>query len=92
MEGQPNVVLEALACGRPVVGSRVGGIPDALEDLEAGMLVPAQDPAALAAALGAALEKSWDVDAVRRSAPGSWEQSADALWRVLSEAHAAYPR
>jgi len=90
MEGQPNVVLEALACGRPVVGSRVGGIPDALEDLEAGMLVPAQDPAALAAALGAALEKRWDVDAVRRSAPGSWDESADALWQVIRGAHAAH--
>ena len=46
-----NATLEAMAAGRPVVGSRVGGIPEMVVDGETGVLVPPQDPPALAAAL-----------------------------------------
>jgi starch synthase len=49
------VNLEAMACGTAVVGSRVGGIPEVVADGETGLLVPADDPAALAAALSALL-------------------------------------
>jgi glycosyltransferase involved in cell wall biosynthesis len=48
----PLVVLEAMAAGIPVVASRVSGIPEVVDD-ETGWLVPAEDPAALAAALAA---------------------------------------
>jgi sugar transferase (PEP-CTERM/EpsH1 system associated) len=50
-EGTPVTLLEAMACGLPVVSTRVGGIPDLVPEGVAGALVPAQDPAALAAAL-----------------------------------------
>jgi glycosyltransferase involved in cell wall biosynthesis len=50
-EGLPRVVIEALARGRPVVGSRGGGIPDAVEDGVNGLLVPVDDAPALAEAL-----------------------------------------
>jgi glycosyltransferase involved in cell wall biosynthesis len=46
-----NATLEAMAAGRPVVGSRVGGIPEMVVDGETGLLVPARDAAALAEAL-----------------------------------------
>jgi glycosyltransferase involved in cell wall biosynthesis len=51
VDGLPNALLEAMAAGRPVVATRVAGIPDVVEHDVNGLLVPARDPAALAAAL-----------------------------------------
>jgi len=64
-EGMPNVVLEAMALGRPVVGTRVGGIPELIVDGETGLLVPARDEAALASAIAGLL-----ADDERRKAMG----------------------
>ena len=50
-EGIPNVVLEAMATGRPVVATDVGGMNEAVTDGVEGALVPTSDPAALAAAI-----------------------------------------
>lgn len=61
-EGMPLVVLEAMAAGVPVIASRVSGIPEVVVEGETGWLVPCEDPAALAGALGAALS---DPDAAR---------------------------
>jgi glycosyltransferase involved in cell wall biosynthesis len=52
-EGLPNVVVEAMAEGVPVVGSREAGIPEAIEHEKTGLLVPPGDPRALADALEA---------------------------------------
>lgn len=47
----PTVVHLAMAAGKPVIGSAIGGIPEQIEHQRTGLLVPAADPAALAAAI-----------------------------------------
>jgi glycosyltransferase involved in cell wall biosynthesis len=51
MEGLGTSVLDALAAGKPVVATHVGGIPEIVEDGETGLLVPPSDPHALATAI-----------------------------------------
>jgi teichuronic acid biosynthesis glycosyltransferase TuaC len=70
-EGCPNVVLEALACGTPVVATPVGDVPE-LVPPEVGLLVE-RDADAIAAGLDAALKRAWDRDAIAARLSGrSW--------------------
>ena len=57
-EGFPNSLVEAMAAGRPIVATNVGGVPDAVRQDENGLLVPPGDPAALATALHALLSST----------------------------------
>jgi glycosyltransferase involved in cell wall biosynthesis len=50
-DGLPNVLLEAMAAGLPIVASRVAGVPDVIEDGQHGLTIPERDPPALAAAI-----------------------------------------
>jgi glycosyltransferase involved in cell wall biosynthesis len=56
-EGTPNVVLEAMACGLPVVAFRVGGVPDLVAHGETGYLVDAGDETAMVEALRSLIEQ-----------------------------------
>ena len=58
-EGQPNVVLESLACGTPVIGTRFGGTPELITSPELGTLID-RDVDALAEAIHGALLRRWD--------------------------------
>lgn len=88
----PLALLEGMALARPIVASRVGGIPEMIADGESGILVPPDDAAALAAALAALL-----TDAARRDRLGaaalvrlttrfSLDAFAAAMFAVFDEA------
>ena len=93
-DGLPNVVLEAMACGRPVVASDVAAIASAVTDRVTGVLVPPADPVALAWALDelhddpAARRRMGD--AARREAVERFDlgRCADALCRTLERTYA----
>jgi teichuronic acid biosynthesis glycosyltransferase TuaC len=82
MEGCPNVILEALACGRPVVATNVGGIPEIMSDA-CGRLVPPRDSVALAQALDEVLGSSWDAASIAAHWSRSWSVVADELLDAL---------
>jgi glycosyltransferase involved in cell wall biosynthesis len=85
-EGCPNVVLEAMACGRPVVATGVGAVPD-LIDSAVGIVAPPRQPARLAEAIRAVTSRDWDAQAIRqRVLPLSWEENASALASELQRA------
>lgn len=92
-EGTPNVVLEALACGRRVVATAVGGIPDLVHAPALGRLVPSRSPGALAAALVAVLTAPYQPrEVAEQGSGGDWDQSARALLGSLERAAACYDR
>ena len=64
-EGMPNAVMEAMACGLPVVATSVGGLPAALKDCEGAILVPPREVSPLAEALFST------VDETRRQSMGA---------------------
>lgn len=86
-EGYPNVVVEAIACGCPVVVSDVGGAGEIVR-ADNGLLVPPRDPVALERGLEAALAADWDRTAMAASMRRGWHDVAldtlDACRQVLA--------
>jgi glycosyltransferase involved in cell wall biosynthesis len=86
-EGVPNVLLEAFASGLPVVASRVGGIPEILDQEFLGRMVPPDDLTAFVAALDQQLAAPRDTAAIRRHAERfSWDAAASAYREILMAA------
>ena len=74
-EGYPNVLVEALACGCPVVATDVGGIPEIVTP-DNGLLVTPRDTDALASALAQTLKQAWDRPAISRNMSRTWDDVA----------------
>lgn len=67
-DAYPTVLLEAMAAGLPVVSTRVGGIPEIVEDGRTGILVPPGNPTALASAISGLLDSPEKREALGRAA------------------------
>lgn len=83
-EGMGRVLIEAFCRGRPVVASRVGGIPDLIEDGVNGLLVEPEDTEALFAALVRLL-----VDRALAERLGAGAQASAGIWTITAEEFAS---
>jgi glycosyltransferase involved in cell wall biosynthesis len=95
-EGWANVILEAMACGLPVVATDVGGNAEVVSGDALGTIIPFDDPEALVTALDVALQRDWDRRAIRAYAEanswGSRVRSLTDLFRRVVEEHEAGTR
>jgi teichuronic acid biosynthesis glycosyltransferase TuaC len=85
-EGCPNVVLEALASGVPVVATPVGGIPDIIRNGVNGILAEDNTPEAMANAIIQALKRTWDSREIHTTVKDrSWMKVADEINVIFEE-------
>lgn len=86
-EGCPNVVLESLGCGTPVVGTAVGSIPDILSSPNLGVLVE-RNVDSIQQGVSGALRNSWNRQRIAEHAHNrySWERTAAKVYSALQEA------
>jgi glycosyltransferase involved in cell wall biosynthesis len=85
-EGWPNVVHEAMACGTPVVATRVGGVPEMIPSPSYGILVPVNEGEALSKALNQGLTQNWDRRLIAQWAHSRpWEKVACEVLQELQQ-------
>jgi glycosyltransferase involved in cell wall biosynthesis len=84
-EGNPNVVLEALSSGRPVIASNVGGIPELVKE-SSGILVPPRDWRALAQAIETSMKRHWDEPSIAEQFRRTWDEAATELLGICEMA------
>jgi len=91
VEGFGTVFLEAGLFGKPSIGTRSGGIPEAIRDEETGILVPEQNPRALSEALGELISDETKTLKLGKNARElvsskfTWDASTEALVQLIGE-------
>ena len=86
-EGMPNVLLEALASGKPVAATNVGGIAEVLNQPKLGKLVASDDAGEMASALNDILSRTPDeAEIARTGRTYSWVDTAKAYFDLLQAA------
>lgn len=94
-EGCPNAMIEALSCGRPVVATGVGAVPELL-DRSCGLMIPVGRVDALIDALDVVLNSKWDEQSIAKRFRRSWRQVAREVLAICeasrSDAQAQFAR
>jgi len=86
-EGWANVFLEAMACGLPIVTTRVGGNPEVVSSTDYGTLVEAGNGTQLEDALLDALERKWEISKITDYAvANSWDTRIELLLKEINKA------
>ena len=85
-EGNPTVMFEALGCGVPFVGTRVGGVPEIITSNEYGLLVDPGSPEDLAEKIMEALDLNWDREKIHEYAQKfTWDRIARETLKVYKK-------
>ena len=83
-EGCPNVLLEALACGTPVVSRKVGGAAEIIRTHTLGILVETDRPRAFANAVELSFSKDWDRGEIAiQGAQRNWKTVGEEVAQIL---------
>ena len=85
-EGNPTVMFEAFGCGKPFVGTRVGGVPEVITSNEYGLLVDPANPDDLAEKILMALDREWNREAILAcSERYTWENITKEIVSVYDQ-------
>ena len=85
-EGNPTVMFEALGCGKPFVGTRVGGVPEIIASDRIGLLVEPGNPNDLTEKILAALDRKWDRTTILKYAEQfTWDNIANEILKVYND-------
>lgn len=83
-EGYPNVLVEAIACGRPVVSTRVGGVDEIINPSN-GLFAPVKDANGLFESLRKVLEQDWDAEKISVAVQRSWDDVASDTLKLIDQ-------
>ena len=85
-EGIPNVIMESLATGTPVIATQVGGIPEVVEDGVNGILIEPRSSTAVTDGILRAMKSEWNPFEIATSIKHySWDQTAQQIIKLLSD-------
>ena len=84
-EGNPTVLVECLGCGKPFVGTNVGGVPEVITSEKYGLLAEPANPDELAEKILDALDREWDREAILRySERFAWNEISEEIINVYN--------